>query len=816
MMYSLTAIHNDIAKALEVVKSNCPTPPGPPPRPGLVWNPDTCRWVRPKDAVQPEPMKTTPMEPRADAQEFYEDMYDPDVRRGLVVLESMVELAAVSKFVQDEQALNIAHSAFLIVDEVREAYEIGDDEGMANAVDDINEALTMIGESEADFKPLLSTQWATLRNLPNKLREGGGQKTEALDSLSKKYGRIDLEETKPVLEAIEAVADTVFSTFPEDDYDTKAVQADLKWFRTAFKRRYIKDTIEMLHSVFWTMEQAAYRSPKISTMYASLMQGNKDAFQELIRNEMLGAPDPERDTMELPDGSVRSSTGLSDRGEKEYLRWLSDFKPTQATSYVKVDRGTSLSKYIGSAYRPINRYLRTGKLDDKFMEERKLHGLQDEATVNRHIKRLIDQFKPIEQPYTVYRGMNTPFLNLKGGRVEAGDEIPLDAFTSTSRSVGTAKFFSRLPPPEGEERESSLIELRTLEDTNVMTLSDEDTAMYEQETIVNLGQRIRIDEVKEVTDDETIQRYIVATMLPNKPKEVEKGVISTLYDTLASIKLMVKSNCPNPPGPKPDKYGDNVDWNPEVCRWTTRDRHEPVDQVEPVQEPFEERPFAGSQLWENNPLASRFADGDWKAKHDETRGAILEDPTYFNVRNSLAHGLYTGDRFEPINQFIKYGAPEGYEGVDAETMQADWDMPMPFAAVVNRISKVMKPSEKPQKLYRGIPHELEPQSGFKNVRVGDVLTLDTFTSTSRNPITAAGFSTVDGQPDSTFIEIDVPEGARMTTFSNQNTDYNEFETLLDMGQQMEILEAHYGVYVPDDEGLSPQRVGTYIKARIRR
>ena len=37
-----------------LLKSNCPTPPGPPPRPGLVWNPNTCRWTRPKEGVQPE------------------------------------------------------------------------------------------------------------------------------------------------------------------------------------------------------------------------------------------------------------------------------------------------------------------------------------------------------------------------------------------------------------------------------------------------------------------------------------------------------------------------------------------------------------------------------------------------------------------------------------------------------------------------------------------------------------------------------------------------------------------------------------------
>ena len=41
-----------VKKNLE--KSNCPQPPGPPPRPGLVWSPETCRWIRPEEQTAPK------------------------------------------------------------------------------------------------------------------------------------------------------------------------------------------------------------------------------------------------------------------------------------------------------------------------------------------------------------------------------------------------------------------------------------------------------------------------------------------------------------------------------------------------------------------------------------------------------------------------------------------------------------------------------------------------------------------------------------------------------------------------------------------
>ena len=44
----MSNVNHLIRQVSLLFKSNCPQPPGPPPRPGLVWNPQTCRWVRPK------------------------------------------------------------------------------------------------------------------------------------------------------------------------------------------------------------------------------------------------------------------------------------------------------------------------------------------------------------------------------------------------------------------------------------------------------------------------------------------------------------------------------------------------------------------------------------------------------------------------------------------------------------------------------------------------------------------------------------------------------------------------------------------------
>ena len=49
------------------------------------------------------------------------------------------------------------------------------------------------------------------------------------------------------------------------------------------------------------------------------------------------------------------------------------------------------------------------------------------------IKGMVDLFKPIVEPYTVYRAMNGSSRNSDGSKVQVGDELWIDGFLSASR-----------------------------------------------------------------------------------------------------------------------------------------------------------------------------------------------------------------------------------------------------------------------------------------------------------------------------------------------------------------------------------------------
>ena len=107
------------------------------------------------------------------------------------------------------------------------------------------------------------------------------------------------------------------------------------------------------------------------------------------------------------------------------------------------------------------------------------------------IKEMVSMFKPIETPYTVYRGMKGPLITSDGREAQIGDELRIDGFLSASRSpqfaaecaveeYGDATIFVEiLPTPEAE----------------TITLDNEVNGRWEYESIFNVGQKVQIENV---------------------------------------------------------------------------------------------------------------------------------------------------------------------------------------------------------------------------------------------------------------------------------------------------------------------------------
>ena len=127
--------------------------------------------------------------------------------------------------------------------------------------------------------------------------------------------------------------------------------------------------------------------------------------------------------------------------------------------------------YAGTSYEEINEKLREGEV------------LPDARELGLLMKPLVD-------PYTVYRGINMEwdaFLSIHEGSVEPGDVLPLTAFTSTSRNPATAWNW-------GVDN-SIFMEIQTDSDTRGIALANEDTQLYEYETILDFGQCVVVEQV---------------------------------------------------------------------------------------------------------------------------------------------------------------------------------------------------------------------------------------------------------------------------------------------------------------------------------
>ena len=307
---------------------------------------------------------------------------------------------------------------------------------------------------------------------------------------------------------------------------------------------------------------------------------------------------------------------------------------------------------------------------------------------------------------------------------------------------------------------------------------------------------------------------------------------NTLHSVLDTIQELSKA----PPGPPPRQ---GLEWKEETHRWI-RPKYETEEK--PASQEFND---AVSRLSVGNDV--QIIDGDKKGKlgtvdlitEDPDHGVLIEidgekgwiDPTNVVSIVSNSEGGQTPDMeadderyntafgekkpetnlaetlFEYQRQSGKF-VPENDDSFQSvkENSILRWYKDGEFQEVGEKLrqgvnineseSSLMKemfdlasPISAKQKVFRGIKGGLDsiPVGGFNE---GEIIDFPSFTSTSRDPIMAAGFMGVHKSSinvEATFIEIDVPEGSPAITLSNNDDqDYRESETVLPAGQQYRV------------------------------
>ena len=126
------------------------------------------------------------------------------------------------------------------------------------------------------------------------------------------------------------------------------------------------------------------------------------------------------------------------------------------------------------------------------------------------------------------------------------------------------------------------------------------------------------------------------------------------------------------------------------------------------------------------------------------------------------------------------------------------------------IEGFMKPLGEPQILFRGTTKSLRELSETgEALKAGSVMSLKGFTSTSRSPWVAQQF--LEKGRDAVFMEIHAGPQVNAITLANKDSTYNEYETILDYGQQI-VVEAilPYGFY----SSMSNQEKGVVVRCRV--
>ena len=413
-----------------------------------------------------------------------------------------------------------------------------------------------------------------------------------------------------------------------------------------------------------------------------------------------------------------------------------------------------LKHYVSSGYRNINSYQR-GEINATLSYE------DQEA-----IKDIDSAMKPIEEPQITYRGMSNDLRNKDGEFPQIGEVLDIDAYMSTSRSPGIASDFTG----------SVFMEVHSTPDAEAITFpkdpdnldpSDYDDVYDEMETLYGRGQKFRIDNIefgKRISRGGytfTFGVYVTGTIMSaEESKSIQKG----------------------PPGPRPAHFGDYVVWDDNAAGG----KGDWVDSRKQYQA------GGGSEKESKSAYRRRMSE-------DFSASTVIEALKDFDVEGeatyqnpSLNPGVesYLGDAHETMNELLTWGFVEPLDEDYLEELQnMVEDMAMDMSPIGHDDYPV---------LYRGLDIGFRHQGPGMNYGVieGDTFEISSFMSTSRNPTTALNFasSSVDAEP--VLVEIMPNASTRAMSISNNDTGFDEDETIIDFGQQLKVEKIIQNVTIP--------------------
>ena len=486
--------------------------------------------------------------------------------------------------------------------------------------------------------------------------------------------------------------------------------------------------------------------------------------------------------LESTGGISISQLGYNEEGWDIAHEKAVSFDTWTAPSYQPYDT-EEIESYTGAGYASMNTILRgLWKEGD--------HDPANTRMYAERIGKLRSMMTAIKETQVLYRGVSgihDTILN----QLKVGETFIAEGFVSTSRDPDVAYNFTTKPGSDTRNQDHIFLEIHTGEGAKAITIDSE-----EHETILDTSQSFRVKEIKAnvVIGNKEISRYVVIEYV-GEDMELDKIKSRTIGILQAAI---VKA--------------------PQGTDWTKKHGLEFDDDIHRWIQPERDSLSIPMYKWDKRVRAVKAED-------------ITELANYvdINKKNTMAKRilyLYTRDGYKYINNALKY-APD-----DAKKDN--------YGMMIRHIEETMKPIGKPMTAYRGMPFRLtksgEDYRGDDSdlVTIGDVMSIDTFMSVSRNPDVAANFAFGKGKGQDkiwgddedrydeygdeitmgaddmseTFIEVQLSPDVMSVSLPNSVDEYEEFETILSIGQSMEIMDIKYNVRTP--HGL----IRTYIVVKV--
>ena len=231
-------------------------------------------------------------------------------------------------------------------------------------------------------------------------------------------------------------------------------------------------------------------------------------------------------------------------------------------------------------------------------------------------------------------------------------------------------------------------------------------------------------------------------------------------------KQIVKQGPPGPP-PRP-----GLDWKEETSRWVC-----PVEGCKEEVEHELHEPILGP-----SSIMNTVKDNLGWSKAIEVAVNHFDptkEPSYVDDHNDSILTGYKQKQYEVINKALR---------------NRDSKLSIDLQNSISHLIGLMKPIKTDQTLYRSMYSSFDGRSKdwVESMNPGDVLDIDAFMSTSRNPEVAGTFGNY-------FMELRLsdPDVVGITTNDTDKNNRQEFETIIGPGQKLRIDSIEENVKLPN-------------------